>query len=1200
MRLFPDPTVQDCEESISSFFRSGFVPRRVRLSDFDCDFGVKVRHVVFCLSYPSKRSFPMTLEQERRAYNLFVEVSCLALAERVAWLESLCEELPVREEIRSLLALEAEQISADIHPATAAMKAIGQSLFGGEELIGKTLGSYRIENQVRDTSGRHKGGMGFVYQARRADGAYDQTVAVKVIQWPRASERERELFLRERELLARLQHPNIVKIFDAGSLPDGRPYYVMDWVEGGTDFTEYCQTRDLSVRHRIELFIVVCSAVSRAHRSQVLHRDLKPSNIQVDKYGVPKLLDFGLSSPLGEQATRDLARSLLTPAYASPEQLRGEDLSESSDVYSLGVVLFETLWGERPQGVLPSTSKPVCNTRDVFEPELAAVVGQMLAEDPNGRIQTVDAVQRELSDWLSCRTVAAYRAKAAFPAAYVARKFVRRNFILTTLVTAMVGTLAAGFVSVVRERDEALRQRERATGEQVRAERGERDANTQRLRAEASSQVARAQTRLAQDRQIESERQRNIAVARELAAIAQLQVDSGEMATGALLAIESSRLRESFEANQVARKAQRYLPDRIWRVSLPHHAHRLQFSLNGRYVAISHNQQGIAVVRSADSGNVVLSATHGLNPGCRPPNSCGTVEIAFHPTRAECATSGQDGAIRIWNLHDRKLVRELIVPRTGLHRLEYWRDGTLAASLDRFRSGIFNQDTGTLRASYVTDGELPVLSADGKFYIVEQRSHEAEGVSVRDVRTNNEIARIVPANAGDLILRTRLNPARPQAAVFVGQNMKTARLALVNLESPKGDIRANSPFEPVFNLNGPGTLYDRLLGEERLRFQFSGGGRYLVAFNDEDGAVVDTITAKLLKTWPLRAQIESFVEASTLLTPPGSEEIRTYSLPDLRLSSVLQEDLDSIALSPSGRYFAVAGKKGTLELWSPHDPVRIAEAGPAAHAVFSPDSKYLASVHRSGALVVQSVVAEKQVFADQLEPVVEELAALPGVAFSSSGKYLAVHVNDLVVLFATDPWSRLARSEVLNKATSMFSAPSAPRFLDGERWLEQAADKTNIFSLPDLRPVYQADRGSLVRAVTPHHAIVSRRLPREGIVIDVLSLPSWTRVQSFESALNPHSCSANEAVLVCGTLKAGGTDSAKIGVWTLPDGRLIGTMPVTEVFGANVLLSGGRIVVHGRNTETPENRPDRICDSVLARCLTAAGPGDGGVPDDEY
>jgi eukaryotic-like serine/threonine-protein kinase len=212
---------------------------------------------------------------------------------------------------------------------------------------GREVGPYRVVAPLG------VGGMGAVYLAERADGQFEQRVAVKLVNTPRVRGSEMiERFLRERQILARLEHPNIARLLDGGVTEDGWPYLVMEYVDG-VPLTAFCEERELSPDERIRLLQEVGRAVQYAHRNLVVHRDLKPSNILVTADGTPKLLDFGIAKLLEEGLEGEptlTGGGMMTPGYAAPEQLRGDPITTAADVYALGVLLVKLLTGHRPMG----------------------------------------------------------------------------------------------------------------------------------------------------------------------------------------------------------------------------------------------------------------------------------------------------------------------------------------------------------------------------------------------------------------------------------------------------------------------------------------------------------------------------------------------------------------------------------------------------------------------------------------------------------------------------------------------------------------------------------------------------------------------------------------------------------------------------------------------------------------------------------
>ena len=334
----------------------------------------------------------------------------------------------------------------------------------------RRIGPYRVLSELG------RGGMGVVYLAERDDGEFQRRVAVKILAGSPDGEELHQRFRAERQILATLDHPNIAQLIDGG-VTDGRlPYLVMEYVDG-MPITDYCDRHRLGVRERLRLFMDVCSAVHHAHRNLVIHRDLKPGNILVTQQGQVKLLDFGIAkllnpglSAAAAPVTRHAAR-ILTPEYASPEQVRGEPLSTTSDVYALGVVLHELLTGLRPQpDTRPSSvarrSPQAAVTRDATPEHLSrmlrgdvdAIVAMALRAEPSRRYGSAELLAQDVEHYLEGLPVAAHKGSRW----YHARKFVRRHWLAAAAVAVAVTSLTAGAAVTLRQRAAAQRERDRA------------------------------------------------------------------------------------------------------------------------------------------------------------------------------------------------------------------------------------------------------------------------------------------------------------------------------------------------------------------------------------------------------------------------------------------------------------------------------------------------------------------------------------------------------------------------------------------------------------------------------------------------------------------------------------------------------------------------------------------------------------------
>jgi serine/threonine protein kinase len=298
----------------------------------------------------------MTPEKWLEVKEIFNAVLDLPLSERQSFIAERCADDGLREEVEALLASSDEAASFIEAPALTRVA----NLVTAEKMpsyIGKQIGAYRIEREIG------KGGMGAVYLATRADKEFDKKVAIKLIKRGFDTDEIIERFRHERQILAALEHPNITRLIDGGSTDDDLPFLVMDYVEG-LPLNKYCAVRQSSITERLDIFLQICAAVNYAHQNLIIHRDLKPSNIIVSDDGVPKLLDFGIAKLIAPNSLQTLGAAqttfrVMTPEYASPEQVGGLVVTTASDIYSLGVVLYELLTGHRPFRIRTNSAEEI-------------------------------------------------------------------------------------------------------------------------------------------------------------------------------------------------------------------------------------------------------------------------------------------------------------------------------------------------------------------------------------------------------------------------------------------------------------------------------------------------------------------------------------------------------------------------------------------------------------------------------------------------------------------------------------------------------------------------------------------------------------------------------------------------------------------------------------------------------------------------
>lgn len=383
---------------------------------------------------------------------------------RQEFLDLMCGDRPeLRAEVDELLTLEAQADSLFSETRWNFHSISPDSLTPGTR-----VGAYRILGLLDE------GGMGSVYLAERADGAYLQQVAVKVVQRGLLSKNVLDRFVRERQTLARLNHPGIARLLDGGVLSDGRPYLVMEYVEGRL-ISRYCDEEKLSVRERIELVLRICEAVQSAHQSLIIHRDLKPANILVTANGDPKLLDFGIAKWLdGAAEENNSTVQLLTPSYASPEQACQEPVSTATDVYALAAILFELLSGSLPHPVdglsIHEAMRRIVETepslaseavvdqaaelrrttakslRRTLQGDLDTIFLQALRRDPTRRYPTVQEFAADLNRYLLHLPIQA-KADSAF---YRAGKFVKRRKATVAIAVAALAVLIVAIFGMWR------------------------------------------------------------------------------------------------------------------------------------------------------------------------------------------------------------------------------------------------------------------------------------------------------------------------------------------------------------------------------------------------------------------------------------------------------------------------------------------------------------------------------------------------------------------------------------------------------------------------------------------------------------------------------------------------------------------------------------------------------------------------------
>jgi serine/threonine-protein kinase len=431
----------------------------------------------------------MTSEQWRQVKEIFNTAIELAPVERRAFIEekSNNDELVIRE-VLALLASDEEAENFIEKPAVVVSDLVTDEK--NQSVIGKQIGSYKIEKEIG------RGGMGAVYLATRADEEFQKRVAIKLIKRGYDTDDIIRRFRHERQILAALDHPNITRLIDGGATEDGLPFLVMDYVEG-LSLNQYCDERRLDIKERLKLFLQICSAVSYAHQNLIIHRDIKPSNILVTKEGTPKLLDFGIAKLLSPNTGLTVDKTLaatqaMTPEYASPEQILGQPVTTATDVYSLGVLLYELLTGHRPFKIKTNSPSEITRIIADSEPEkpssivtrgrkignwqsaignqlkgdLDNIVLMAMRKEAERRYSSVEQFATDIKRYLDGLPVIARQDTFG----YRASKFIKRNKAAVTAGVGVALSLVAGIAATTRQARIAERQRDKARHEADKAE----------------------------------------------------------------------------------------------------------------------------------------------------------------------------------------------------------------------------------------------------------------------------------------------------------------------------------------------------------------------------------------------------------------------------------------------------------------------------------------------------------------------------------------------------------------------------------------------------------------------------------------------------------------------------------------------------------------------------------------------------------
>ena len=949
----------------------------------------------------------MTTEQWQKVKEVYDELAGREPSERLARLDVGCpEDAAVRAEVEILLGLRCEVGEFLEHPPQLAF---------GPDQSGKQIGAYRLLGEIG------RGGMGTVYLAERTDDVHRKPVAIKLV-WPGFDSAEIfKRFRQERHILAELNHPNIAGLLDGGTTDEGWPYVVMEYV-AGEPITQHCNQRRLSVTERLKLFQQVCAAVGYAHHARVIHRDLKPSNILVTRDGTAKLLDFGIAKIL-DPALRPDSLSLtntglqaMTPEYASPEQVRGHNITVATDVYSLGVMLYELLTGHQPyrfekrvlhevmrviteqeplrpshvnnigsvpravaSGSAPEIANPVATApgtepmsnaqettpdklRRRLEGDLDNIILKALRKEPEQRYASVEQFSEDITRHLSGKPVLAQ----APTLVYLSGKFVRRNKIIVAFAAFVAMALIAAVIFA---------------GRQWRADRA-------RAREDLHAQYAARMNQAVQERE-------------------NFNVEGIRETVESFLPQPSEEDLRGFEWRYLWRWHNRNL------LTLPHN---------------DPNKDGTGVYFTKD----------------------GTVAITM-------GNGNRDGIFKVWNAETGKLFSELPrgpnLPRSVL----CWDEaGNVVQETEKQSFKIWQPDTGKEIAS-VNHGLSPITRCNLDMSDPQRRLFTAseDGTIAAWELATGKLLFSFKTDAPITFLYTA--PKRKRFIISVGHkrlelwDMATRRL--ISSFDDRVLFRSNSQDETFgsFILSPAGTgvaiWHDWLTGRELRRVEFdpsSGnqfffGGRRLFSYGTSTNVLVrdfltghriaelsghkewihslavnpqETIAAtagadRTVRLWDLQTYKQLAVipahdrevmsvhfshDGRKLITGSQDRTAKIWDVASLLVPDKLEGHTDhilSVAFSPDSRKLATAGRDRTVKLWD-------AETGKLLHTMhghqhdiftvaFSPSGDRIATGSEDLTVRIWDTATGKQI--RELNGFTRRLRA---VAFSPDGKLLAI------------------------------------------------------------------------------------------------------------------------------------------------------------------------------------------------------------------
>lgn len=947
-------------------------------------------------SAPGASLKDLSAAEYSRLSALWDESFDMAPGERESWLALLARSDPESARLLRALCASLDQSRERGFLETRDLVAdhVGSMIDSQPGLVGTQLGSYRVIALLGH------GGMGNVWLAERADGLFARQVALKLIHPALKSRITSERFAREREILASLNHPHIARLIDAGFAEDGQPYLALDYVSG-TPLTSYCDERKLPIEERLKLFQQVLSAVQYAHAHLVIHRDLKPANILVTGEGQVQLLDFGIAKLLSEGQAQEteltqIGGRALTPDYAAPEQIVGAPITTGADVYSLGVMLYELLTGERPyklkrdsrgaleQAILEVDPVPPSGAAleqsaatarrtttkklsSIVRGDLDTIVMKALKKSPAERYATVNAFSEDIARFLRGDPVLAQPDSLG----YRALKFVRRHSMALSVTGLLLLTLAGGLAATWYEARTASR---------------ERDASRQ------------SQSRLLTESAAHHLKDSDVAGAQSIIL---------EVLTNPEFSRSSTR--DAVSVFQDARAADAEL------AVLSGHA--------GVVVSAGYSPEGNRVITgSVDKTVRVWDARTGLQLAVLSGHDGTVFSVAYSPDGRHIVTGSGDGTVRIWDARTFVPLSVLTVHGGAVRSAAYSPDGNrIVTASDDKTARVWDARTGAQLAVLSGHGGIvrsAAYSPDGAYIITASDDKTAR---IWDARTAREIRSLTGHER-----RVTSAAYSPDGARIVTASLdKTARVwdAMNGTQLEVLPGHGDGAFDAAFSRDG--TRIVTGAGDWKARIWDARTGRQLAVLFAHSGTVMSVAFSP---------------DGERVMTASGDKTARIWETRNEAQSEILSGHTDralSSRYSPDGTRIVTSSYDTTVRIWDALTGKQIAllpgHRSYVFSAVYSPDGTHIvsASADKTARIWDARTGAQLAVLADHDDRVFSANYSPDGtriVTASADGK---------IRIWDTRTYTRLA---VLSGHTdTVVSASYSP---DGQRIVSASEDKT--------------------------------------------------------------------------------------------------------------------------------------------------------------